>query len=388
MPTPLLTRKLQFLAKIQSVAGTAETLAAADGTTRVEVGVGMDYQAPKIIRNIARSSLSPLGMIASTKAGMITLVSEITCPDVMTAFPEQEPLLRSSGMIVTALKRIAVGAISGGPMLRNATLTGGTSTATGRLVKDTVTGEGFLSYMPISGTFASGEVITASGGGTATSSAVPTVFGASAQPVSVFNDFITAELQNDGFAWSIRDAFSNMAFDVEASKQGKFKFTPLGAKSVFGTKAMTTGITFNVGQPPILQNATLTIGSFSPVFNKVSFDMKNKVVLRQDGNAPGNTGIQGARITMREPTIKINLEFGLQVDKDWYANYDSSLKEAIKFQIGTAVGSRFFFFAPSAEIMTAPLGDTEGIRSIDVDFLLTPATTLQNGDGDFELLWL
>lgn len=388
MSTPLLTRKLQFLAKIQSVAGTAETLAAADGKTRVIVGMGIDYQAPKIKRDIARASLSPLGMIASTKAGLITLESEINTPDDMTTLPEQEPLLRSSGLSITATRRIPIGAISSGPMLRNATLTGGTSSATGRLLLDSASGVPHLYFAPISGTFQSGEVISASGGGTATSSAVSAVYGARGNPLSTFPDIITAEMQNDGFAWSIRDAVSNMAFDVEASKQGMFKFTPIGAKGTFATKAMTTGIAYDTGEPPIMQNAGLTIGSFSPVFNKVSFDLKNKTVLRQDGNAPGNTGIQGARITMREPSIKINLEFTLQVDKDWYANYDASTKEAIKFQIGTTVGKRFFLFAPLAEIAAQPLGDHDGIRSMDVEFLLTSTASLQGADGEFEFLWL
>lgn len=385
----MLTRKLQFLAKIQSVAGTAETLAAADGKTRIDVGMAFEPQEPPIKREIARDTLSPIGMLVSTKAGMITLTSEINTPDVMTNLPEQEPLLRASGLTITATRRIPIGAISGGPMTRGATLTGGTSAATGRLLLDSVNGVAHLYYAPITGSFTSGEVITASGGGTATSSAVSAVYGARANPTSNFVDFITCEFQNDGFAWSLRDAMCNMAFDIEASKQGKFKFTPLGAKVTWGDKAMTTGIAFDTGEPPILQNAGLTIGSFQPVFSKVGFDMNNKVVLRQSGNAVGNTGIMGARINDREPKLKITIEHDLASVKDWFANYDAQTKEAIKFQCGTTVGKRFLFFAPAGQLMNPPsLGDLEGIRGLELEFLLTSTAQIQGSDGEFEALWL
>lgn len=386
----MLTRKLQFLAKIQSVAGTAETLAAADGKSRIDVGMAFEPQEPPIKRDIARDTLSPIGMLVSTKAGMITVTSEINTPDTMTNLPEQEVLLRCSGITITAARRIPIGAISSGPMSRGATLTGGTSLATGRLLIDSANGVSHLYYAPISGSFQSGEVITASGGGTATSSAVSAVYGARGNPTSNFTDVMTCEFQNDGFAWSLRDAMCNMAFDIEASKQGKFKFTPLGAKVTWGDKAMTTGISFDTGEPPILQNAGLTIGtSFQPVFSKVGFDLNNKVVLRQSGNAASNTGIVGSRINDREPKLKITVEHDLASVKDYYSIYDAQTKEPIKFQNGTTVGKRFFFFAPSAQLANPPsLGDLDGIRGLELEYLLTSTAQIQGSDGEFEMLWL
>ena len=389
MTTPFLTRKSQFLAKIQSVAGTAETLAAADGKVRVNVGMGFDYQAPKIVRDIARASLSPLGMIASTKAGAITLRTEINTPDTMTSLPEHETLLRASGHVVDVVKRIAIGAITSGPISRGATLTGGTSSGTGRLVLDATNGDTHLYYVPISGTLQSGEVITGTGGATCTSSGAPASYGASVRPLSTFPDFITARYENDGYAWSVRDAVADMSFEIEASKQGFFDFAILGAKGTFGTLAMTSSISYDTGEPPILQNAGLTIGSsFQPVFSKVSFAQNNKNVLRQNGNAAGTTGIEGARITGREPKFKITLEHVVAATKDFFANYDASTKEAIKFQCGTTVGKRFFFFAPLAEISALPIGDAEGIRTLEVEFLLTSTASVQSADGEYEMLFL
>lgn len=388
MSIPMLTRKIQYLAKIQTVEGTAETLAAADGKTRVNIGASFEPQAPPTKRDIASDSLSPFGLLAGEKGGAITVVSEINCPDVMTNLPEQEPTLRSCGMTVTPTRRIPIGAIATGPMLRNSTLTGGTSAATGRLLVDSANGVTHLYYSPISGAFTSGEVITASGGGTATSSAVSAVWGARANPISTFVDVITAEFQNDGFAWSIRDAMSTMGFDIEASKQGMFKFTPMGAKASWGTKAMTASVPYDVGEPPILQNSGLTIASFVPVFNKVSFDLGNKVVYRRDANTAGNTGIKGARINDRDPRLKIFCEHELTSVFDFYGAYEAQTKHAIKFQIGNTIGKRFAMFAAAAQFAAAPApAEIDGIRGIECEFLLTRSAQIQGADGEFEFLW-
>lgn len=383
----MLERKLQLLAKIQTVAMTAESLAAADGKTRVDVGMGFEPQEPAIKRDIARASLSPLGVLVGEKGGAITAISEINTPDDMTQFPEQEPILRACGLTITATRRIPIGAITAGPIARGATMTGGVSGATGRVLIDTVNGAAHIYFAPITGTFQA-EALTFSGGASATSSAVSAVYGARANPNSTFPDFVTAELQNDGYAWSIRDAMGNMAFDVEASKQGKFKFALMGAKNVFGDKAMTASIAFDTGEPPILQAASLKIGSFSPVFSKVGFDMNNKTVYRKDGNAD-TTGIRGARIQDREPRLKVTVEHELAATFDYFGGYEAQTKYAVKFQIGTTVGKRFFFFAPTAQLAAPPsLGSLDGIRGLDLEFLLTSLVAVQGSDGEFELLWL
>ncbi|MEO7957874.1 MAG: hypothetical protein ABIW76_14400 [Fibrobacteria bacterium] len=384
----MLVRKAQYLAKIQTVEGTAETLAAADGKTRINVGGTFEPQAPPIKRDLARDTLSPIGLLVGEKGGGITVVSEMNTPDVMTGLPEQEATLRSGGITITPLRRIPIGAIATGPVARGATMTGTTSGATGRVVKDTVNGESHVHFAPISGTFQA-EALTFTGGASATSSAVSAVYGARGNPNSTYPDTITAEYQNDGFAWSVRDAMSNIAFDVEASKQGFWKMTPMGAKSTWGTKAMTTSIAFDTGNPPQLQDASLRIGSFAPVFSKVGFDMNSKVVYRRDGNAVGNTGIKAARINDRDPSLKITCEHELAATFDFFGSYDALTTYAIKFQIGTVIGKRIFFFAAAAQLANPPsLGDLDGIRGLELEFLLTSLAAIQGSDGEFEILWI
>lgn len=384
----MLERVQQFLAKIQTVPGTPETLAAADGKVRVDVGVQFEAKAPPIKREIATSNFSPIGLLVGEKGGGIALVTEINTPDIMTGLPEHEALLRSCGLTVTPTRRIPIGAISTGPMLRNATITGGTSSATGRLLVEATNGDTHLYYAPISGSFTSGEVITASGGGTATSSAVSAVFGARANPVTP-SEIITCEFQNDGFGYSLRDCMSNVSFDVEASMQGKFKFSPMGVKSAWGTKALTSGIAFDTGEPPLLQASSLKIGSFAPVFSKVGFDLGAKQVYRKDANAVGNTGLRGAYIVDRDPRLKMTVEHELTATFDFFGGYDAQTKYPVKFQIGTVPGKRFFHYSPAAQLASAPtLSSLDGIRGLELEFLLTSSAQVQGADGEFEWLWL
>ena len=165
---------------------------------------------------------------------------------------------------------------------------------------------------------------------------------------------------------------------------------PMGAKVTWGTKAMTTGITFDIGVPPILQDSSLRMNTtFAPVFSKIGFDMNNKVVYRRDGNQVGNTGIRGSRINDRDPRFKITVEHELQAVFDFYALYEANTVFPVKFQIGTVVGKRFFGFFPEAQFAGAPtLSDLEGIRGLECELLCTSSAQLQGSDGDFEFLWL
>ena len=152
---------------------------------------------------------------------------------------------------------------------------------------------------------------------------------------------------------------------------------------------MTTGIAFDVGNPPLLQNSSLKIGSFLPVFSKIGFDMGAKLIYRKDGNAAGNTGLRGARIVDRGPRLKITVEHELAATFDFFGAYDAQTTYALKFQIGTTVGKRFFHFSPAAQIANPPtLSSLEGIRGIELEFLLTSTAQVQGADGEFEWLWL
>jgi hypothetical protein len=81
---PLLQRKQQILGRIESTCGTSETLTADDGKARIIVGAANEYAAPREKRDLARSSLTPIGNLESTKANNISFQSEVNTPDTFS----------------------------------------------------------------------------------------------------------------------------------------------------------------------------------------------------------------------------------------------------------------------------------------------------------------
>ncbi len=380
-----LIRKSQILVKVESVAGTAETLAAADGKTRVYVGAAANYEAPKEKRDIARATLTNTGMLSSTKAIPMSFKAEINTPDLITDTLEYAAALQACGLGITALKRIPIGAITGGPVLRGATMTGVTSAATGRVVKKAVTGDTHVYFAILTGTFQA-EALTFTGGATATSSAISAAYGWRVNPVSSSMKTVTARYEEDGYQWTTRGAMGNLTAEFQASRAGMFEFSLNGPKSGYGDQTLTSSIVFNSNEPPILQDATLLLGSYAPVFRSINFDMGNNVVLRENGNAAGDSGFETARITSREPKLTIVLEHDSAATYDFFGTLDANTKVAVGFRLGSVAGRSIHFYADLAQMNQLGMEDSDGIRNLSVDFSLTGLST--SSEDEFEMLFI
>lgn len=380
-----LVRKAQVLVKVESVAGTAESLAASDGKTRIYVGAAASYEAPKEKRDIARASLTPLGMLSSTKAIPMTFRSEVNTPDLITDGLEYAAALQACGLGITALRRIPVGAITGGPIARGATITGGVSTATGRVVRKATTGDPYIYFAPLTGTFQA-EAITATGGASCTSSGVSAVWGWRVNPVSSSFQTVTARYEEDGYQWTARGAMGDLTAEFQSSRAGMFEFSLNGPKSSYGDQDMTSSIAFNEEEPPIMQNAGLFLGTFFPVYRSINFALGNNVVLRENGNAAGDSGFETARITGREPKLTIVLEHASVSDYDFFGNFDANTKIATGFRVGSTAGKIFEFYGDYAQIESIGMEDNDGIRNLSLAMALTGAAASSN--DEFEMLFI
>lgn len=288
---------------------------------------------------------------------------------------------------VLGASKIDVGAIASGPYVRGETITGGTSTATGRLIKGAATGEASLFFEVLTGKFQSGEVLTGSvSGATSTSSSGPSVYGFHVKPVSTYQEAVTIEHQQDGYAWSARSAMGNCTIEAQANRNGFFDFSFQGPKLTNGDKALTS-VTRDNEDPPIMKDAELTLGgSFLPVFSNFTFDMANNVVLRENGNATDGTGFESARITAREPRVTINLEHELAATFDFFAKLDAGTKTSLSMRIGTVVGKQFWFFADELEFDALPPEDRDGIVGLALEALCTGDMT--DSEDEWEMLFI
>lgn len=379
-----LDHKRQILVKEQSVAGTYDAPSAADGKVRLVLdGDPVEMQAEKHERNVARPSLTRLAPIGGTKAWGFPLRSEINTPDDITAALEHAVLIKSCGHALTQARRIPIGAITGGPIPRNATMTGGTSGATGRVWLEATTGDTHIYFVPIAGTFQA-EALTFTGGASATSSAVSAAYGWSALP-SDPTVVASIRYEEDGYFWAARDAMGTLSAEFEAAKQGFMDFDMVGVHHLAQAGAMTSGIAYDVEIPPVLYDAGLRLGSFAPVFSKWSFEQAMSVVKRQDGNAPGNTGLRGARGTTRDPKITLSYEHVDEGTFDVYGLHHSSTPIAFKHRQGVLAdpGKRFFFFADQAVVNGVSLSSGDGIRMAEVTLTLTHTTD----NREYEMIW-
>jgi len=380
MGTPKLIRKSQILGKVEQTPGTAETLTASEGECRIIVGAGFEPDLPTEPRNIARSSLTNIGSIPGQKAGTVSFRTEINTPDTITADSEFGDFLQGCGLTISTLSVITIGAISSGPYQRGETVTGSVTGDTGRVLKETANGETSLYIEILTGTFDDDdENIVGASGASATASTVASDAGHIVKPVSDNQKTCTVEYQEGGYAWSVKGAMSNLVATLEASKPGYFDFNFTGPKNNFGDKALTTGITRDTEEPPILQCAEATIDSTTIVFSTITFDMGNNVVHRIDGNSC-DTGIIADFISSREPKLTISFEHLPESTLDIFGDLDDASKVPIQFTLGQTAGKIFRFFADNAQVTNIGMGDADGIRTLDVEFTLCGDA----GDSDDE----
>lgn len=333
-----------------------------DGTFLIEtVNDGSDY-----VEVINRNRTANTDDTASSSTG----VGDVQSPlEYAWAF-------EAAGTHVEGLSVISIGAISDGPYEHGETITGTTSSATGRVVVPAATGDSELYFETLTGKFVTTETITGgTSGATCTSSSGPTVDGYSVKPISDCHEVATVEYQEDGYAWSLRSGMANITMDLNANAVGVINFEFQGPRATNGDKTLTASITRGNEEPPILKTADLTFNAnataFTPVFSAVTFDMGNNVVLRENGNSSDDTGYETARITSREPKVTITQEFELAATFDYFTKLDAGTKTALQFHIGTAATKQGWFFADELEFQAVPLGDNDGVRGIDLEAMCT-----------------
>lgn len=297
--------------------------------------------------------------------------------------------MNACSMQVRGISRIAMGSITGSGYVRNEVITGGNSSATGRVIVPAEDGDSHIYFEPVSGKLESGETLTgATSSSTATSSSAPGVHGHFVRPVSGDNcdqEAATVNFQNDGYRWQSRTAMGNFQMEAEANGRLMQSFSFNGAKSVIGDQALTS-VTRDNEDPPIVKQAEMKLDTFEPVFSNFALDMGNEVVMRQNGNAPDDSGFEGARITARIPKITINLEHDLAANFDFFDKLDQGTKTAFQMHAGNTTDKTVWVFADELEFEALPLEDQDGIRGIALEAMLTGDAA--DADDELEIVFI
>lgn len=303
---------------------------------------------------------------------MATDESGITAPVHVLAKCEDGALMDACGTKTEAVVSLAIGAVTSGPFLRNETVTQAVSGATGRVLIQTATGTTPIYIVPTNGKpFVTSQVITGgTSGATATSSAGEAIAGSTTTPISTNLETATVRNEEDGYKMESAGTMGNATIEWNSSKAAKVSYSMQGKKGTVGDGALTASVVQYTDQPPIWQNATLTLDSYSPVVAKAVFDMGNNVTPRENANATGTSGIEAFRITGRSPKLTLSAEFMLAATYDIITKMDAGTDVVIKFQTGSVAEKTIYFFADEAEIMSPAKSDNNGIRTVDLEFLL------------------
>ena len=293
---------------------------------------------------------------------------------------------------IEGLSRIGIDAFnSGGPFHHGEIISGSASSATGRIVVPAKDGDSYIYFEVLTGTFTASDTITGSSStGDVDANSGPVVHGYSVKPISSCFEVATVEYQEDGFAWSARSAMCNITAELACNRPGFFNFEFQGPRLTNGDKSFTTGVVRGQEDPPILKTADLAFDAastnFKPVFTTVNIDFGNNVVMRQNGNASDDTGFETARITAREPKLTISLEHELAATFDFFSKLDAGTKTAMQFHDGTSENKQFWFFADELEFQAMPPGDADGVRTLDIEAMLTGNAA--SADDEWQMVFI
>ena len=149
------------------------------------------------------------------------------------------------------------------------------------------------------------------------------------------------------------------------------------------TCAISDGVSFDPGQPPIIQCAEFSANGFNPILQQFVLDMQNEVVVREDLNSC--TGNQPATITGRNPQLTFNPEVFDVADWNVYDSWkNGELVTGFDLWIGKQAGNRLFIQMDKIQIQQIADGDRDGTAIFDI----TATVTSETDDGEISIYFL
>jgi len=383
----MLIRRRQLAAKIESVEGTAETLAAADAKLLVYTPK-VSFDVEMFTRDPVRASHSRIGKVPGKRPASLGFSMELRGSGTATTEPEWSKLLKSCGFALNVLRSINIGAVTGGPFQHGETITGGTSGGTGRVVIKTINGAASIYYVALSGTLQSGEVIT---GGTSTAttttSSVSSAVGKEWKPVSYYSNNVaslTMATYEDGIRKLITGARGNVKFTLKAGQPVMMEYAFQGVEGGITDTALLTGVTYETPIPPAFLSALFSIDAVSAKVGELEIDIGNKLAGRDDINSA--RGILSYLITDRETLGSFNPEMSLVASHDFHSKWFGGTEMILDFQVGSTTGNKFRFYAPKAQYTKVDDEDRDGLQLAKCAFDFNG--TVSPGDDELSILAL
>ncbi len=374
----MLRRKRQLAAKIESVEGVAETLAAQDAKLLiVDPKFNPDFKLFE--RNPVRANLSKMGKLTGTRSAGITFQLELRGSGTATVAPEWSKLIEACGFTKNVLRKLTVGTITGGAFLHGETITQSTTGASGRVVIDTATGTTSLYFVDLdTGTWDDENGITGqTSGASATPSSVENA-GIEWKPLSDDPATVTMGLFTDGLKRSVKGARGKVKFSLKSGEPAMMDFEFQGVFADVANADMLSGVLHETSLPPVFLDAKLTVDDYAAIVSAIELNCDNTLSPRESVNDAN--GILSYRITERNFTGSIDPEMVLTDTIDFFDLFANNSARTLDFTVGSQSGNKFRFYIPKLVISDLADEERDGIDVAGLEFDL-----IANGQGDDEL---
>lgn len=377
-PDKHLMRNSLVAVKPEVEEGTAETLVAADYAILIK-DMKPTTNIAKYVRQFtnlgSRGTLKP---VIGSRTGGISGGFELVPSGgaIVTAEPPWAPIVKGLGYVKKTIGTISIGAITGGPFQDGEIITGGTSSATGIVLKATADGVSVLLHVNTSGAFTSGEVLTGStSGATTTTSSTASDYGLLWMPdnddesVSVGANFLydTANKKATGFVF--KGCRGNLEFGLgDVDEPALCQFTLEGAIHSYGDITVpTTEPAFADVAPAACMGVALSILGLSSVYRNFSLNLNADLAFRKDLNLAA--GVYSRYIKNWKPGGRITPELVKQATFDFYDKITGQTEGTVGFVFdGGGIGEYVELYCPTVTIEDFQLEEIDEMMMAGCDF--------------------
>jgi hypothetical protein len=317
------TKRRVLAAKIETIAGTAETLAAGDGGLLVS-DLKWDMNIEMVARDYMKDDLGRIKPVPGKRSGSFSFTTEIRGKNAAFSalnVPEVGKYLQACGFSETV---------------------------------DTTADAETVTYEP-----------------TSDQTAMAT---------------LTMALYNDGRRILLSGCRGNVQIEANNGKYGKLMFTFQGViESVADAAQLVVDLSGEVGlNPPLLLGTSFSLNdgsAYSAKISSLSVDMGNTVTMREDMSAAH--GYAYPEITERNPTGSIDPELDTETNYPFLGNFLSGVSAAISFSAGTVQYNRFEITIPTATTTAVGDSERESLATADLSFELNSTT----GDDEISIVF-
>lgn len=215
--------------------------------------------------------------------------------------------------------------------------------------------------------------------------AVATPAGKTYAPLTSSQKTLTLYCYYDGLLHKLTGAMGTFTLSAEAGQLATIQWTFTGVHNAPVAQATPTP-TFTTVNPPLVESCSLTIGGTASglLVQNIGFDIQNNVVPRADANSA--KGFNSMYITGRNGQATLNPEQVPEATHPFWADFTSSQRKAISFNIGSTAGNKVEVSIPNAQMSGLSYSDRDGIRVYDVTLAATSTTAAGNDEIVFKFV--